>query len=76
MSRKHNYVADILREIEHCTAEEIEQLYGITFLEDGTIMDVVTDRIYNSVGEWAEETSYESYDDIIPDKYQSFDDDL
>lgn len=59
MNKHHNEVSNLLRHIKHISHQEAEELYGIQFHDDGTVYDIVNERNYNTIGEWAEENTFE-----------------
>jgi len=60
MSRHHaahsGDVNHIINDIEHMKQTEAEEIYGISFEEDGKIFDTMYNRTFSSLREWAELT--------------------
>ena len=65
-------VANILHDVKGRTNEEVEQLYGIRFDEDGTIFDPTYNMTFTSLGDWAlfsVEQDHTEFDEKFYDDY-------
>ncbi len=57
MSRHHaahsGDVTHVIYDIQHMSQEDAERIYGISFMEDGKILDSAEQRTFPSLLEWA-----------------------
>jgi len=58
MSRHHaahsGDVTHVIDDIEHMSREDAERIYGISFMEDGRVLDSEHQRTFPSLMKWAE----------------------
>lgn len=69
---------ELLRQVEGLSSDDLQQIYGISIDEDGSVLDIVENRKYDSVADWAivsvEQES--AYDDFVTiSKRGRYDDD-
>lgn len=56
----HSHTQDnVLHDVNTLSNRELEDLYGISIEEDGTVVDTVTGKTYNTILLWAAEQEQE-----------------